>query len=165
MNASIPSTIEAAIADAIRTQDIGGNTLVRCWHVLRNDTKWNPDIDRVFPCVAISATGQRPGNQPSTFSSNVAIRIGTLTEDDKDHANATAIEVAVQSAIDLLYGQSRKRTGAVYDIFKAAILSQIPAIGSIGIEISEPTPPMDADNGISSTGINLTIHYSRSDLA
>ena len=164
MKAPIPSTIEAALADVIRTQEIGAGTLVRCWHVLRNDNKWNPEIDRFFPCVAISATGQRPGNQPATFSSNVAIIIATLTEDDGDHAQATAIEFAVQAAVDALYMQSRRRAGELLTAFRAAFNEQCAPCVFGGIEIGEPTPPSDSE-GVSSTGINITIHYSRSDLS
>ncbi len=160
---NIPRTLETAVATAIRQQAIGAQTVIRCWHVLRNDYRWNPATDRVMPCIDIRCAPPVPGEQVGTFAASISIIIATKTEDDKDHTQIAANEEGAQTAVDTLYGQSRKRSGAAWIAFASAFNSECAPAVLGGLTIGTPSEPSEAD-GINTVGINLTAHYSRPDL-
>ena len=161
MNA--PRTIEAAIADIIREYAVGPSTVIRCWHVLRNDHRWVAETDRTFPCIDIRCAAPSPGDTPSTLRCEVSILVATKTEDDRDHAQIDANEEAVQTALDTLFSQSRRgRGGALWTALTTAFNADCTPAVIGGLQFGQSTAPYD-DEGRNVVGMQLVVHYSRPD--
>ena len=163
----IPQTIEKALADIIKTYPIGAQTMIRCWHIIRNDYKWKSDTDRVLPCIDLRCAPMTlDATAGSSAVSEIQITIQTQAEDDEDHKMIADIESAVQEAVDSLYSSFRhirsSPANAKYIAFKAAIDSACTSVKIGGITLGAPLMPFDED-GLNTVGITLSVHYHRSD--
>lgn len=159
---NIPKTIETALAELIRNEQIGSNTMIRCWHVLENDTRWRSDEDRKMPCVDVRCAPPGPGDQASTMVAQVAIECAAMAEDDRNHAVISQIEEGVQTALDKFFSHCRKRTGASLTRFKTEFDKDCaPAVFGY-MTFSGATPPYD-DGGINVVALSISIHYTRAD--
>ncbi len=162
---NIPKTIETAIATILRDNGIGDVTLIRCWHVLDGDYKWLPDVDRSMPCIDIRCAAPRTSEENRvTQSVSVELKICTNAEDDRSHSEVCLYEESVQGTLDSLYAQfANGQGGTMLDMFKTIVTTDCQAIPEIAdIVLGEPTPPYN-DEGINVVGLNLIVHFARTD--
>lgn len=162
---NIPKTIETAIATILRDNGIGDVTLIRCWHVLDGDYKWNAVVDRAFPCVEVRCTAPRTSEENRvTQNVSVELKICTNGEDDRSHLEICQYEDSVQGTIDLLYAQfANGQGGALLETFKSIVLTDCEVIPAIAdIVLGEPTPPYNED-GINVVGLNVMVYFARTD--
>ena len=159
MAENITASFETAIADVFRGYDIGAETMVRCWHVIRNDYKWQESVDRVLPCIDIRCAPPAMNENQRTLSCTIAIGIMTHAEVDVDHAIICGIETSVQSALFSLFaGWSKFSTVGDWPLFRDSVASECPSISIGGLTFENPSPP--AQDGESNTvGFGLTVHF------
>lgn len=156
---NIPASFETALADVLRGYDIGAETLVRCWHVIRSDHKWQESIDRVLPCIDIRCAAPAMNENQRTLSCTIAIGIMTHAEVDVDHASICGIETSVQAALFSIFaGWAKRSTTGDWANFSAAVSGECPSVTIGGISLGEPAAP--GNDGESNTvGLALTVHF------
>jgi hypothetical protein len=157
--------IEGAFYDLMRGQELGVKPpLIRCWHSLRNDQSWDWSTDRQLPCIDIRCSPPVQVDGGATLTASCSIKIKTNGSDDKDHAQISALEEAIQTALDTIYSQSHTDcTGAEWVAFVAAIKRDFALVSTVGgIEITQGEEPSnDEENPV--VGFVVTVHYSRAD--
>lgn len=161
---TLTTAIESAFYDLITKQEIGGDTLVRCWHGLRKDTKWDFSVDKVLPCIDIRCAPAIPAENKTSLMARCQIKIVTNGKDDKSHEEISKIEDAVQTALDTLYAELYAgATGATWTAFQTSILTDYPSVSHIGgIDIEQGDEPQD-DDGNPLVGFIVVVHCSRND--
>jgi len=159
---NVPTAIEEAFADLIKGYKLGSKTIVRCWHSVRNDVKWRPDVDLSFPCVDVRCAPPKPDEIERTLLIPCRLQVFTKSVDDKNHQSINRIEEAVQSACDALYSQFIAQAGVKYAAFVTAVEAACSGLDIGGFTFGEGLEPYDND-GLNTVGITMTVHYSRSD--
>lgn len=161
---TISRAIEIAVYELIKTRAIGEGTLVRCWHGMRTDSRWDEKRDRILPSIDIRCYPPVTDDNKVTLTCQCAIDIRTLAEQDRTHERIEMIEDAVQSALDELYSQFRAgATGEIFAAFESSIKNGFTAVQSVGgLELSQGTNPSD-DDGANTVGMVLGVQYSRAD--
>lgn len=161
---NIPASFETALADVLRGYDIGAETLVRCWHVIRSDHKWQKSIDRVLPCIDIRCAAPAMNENQRTLSCTIAIGILTHAEVDVDHAGICGIETSVQAALFSIFaGWAKRSTTGDWPLFRDSVASECPSILIAGLTFENPSPP--AQDGESNTvGLALTVHFTSTEI-
>lgn len=156
---NIPAAFETALADVLREYPLGSETLVRCWHVIRNDYKWQEAVDRVMPCVDIRCAAPAMDESQRTLSCAIAIGIMTHVDADQDHAIIADIETAVQAALFSLFAgwANGSETGSWND-FETAVTDACPSVSIGGLTLGEPAAPAN-DGEMNSVGLALTAHF------
>jgi len=155
--------IELALVAVIRDYaNLTPGVTIRAWQSLRADATWDESQDRTFPVIEVRASPPRTDDNASTMETQVAILIGTLTADDKDHAQISDIYSEVQSVMDRLYAQFRTQVaGDEYNRFEAIMADNTTAgtwnLG--GFSYGDPQSPAD-DAGANIIGIGLIVHHS-----
>jgi len=155
--------IELAVVAVIRDYaNLPPGVSIRAWQTLRADATWDEEQDRTFPLIEIRSAPPRTDSNASTMETQVAILIGTMTADDKDHAQISDIYSEVQSVIDRLYAQFRVQVaGDEYNRFEAIMAANTTAgtwnLG--GFSYGDPQSPAD-DAGANIIGIALMVHHS-----
>lgn len=156
---NIPASFETALADVLRGYDIGAETMVRCWHVIRNDYKWQESVDRVLPCIDIRCSAPSMNDNQRTLSCSIAIGIMTHAEVDVDHAVISGVETSVQAALFSLFsGWVDGSTDGDWASFNAAISNECPSVSIGGLTLGEPSAPSQ-DGESNSVGLALTVHF------
>jgi hypothetical protein len=148
---NLPQAIESAFYDLIRKQSLGCTPLIRCWHNMRKDTRWNETTDRELPCITINCSPFVPDETNSaTGTARIAIRCKSNGEKDKAHAIIGAMEEGVDNALtgirrDLYNGA----TSTDWLEFEATIkeCSSVLSVGGIMLEQGDE-PGLDDDDPI-----------------
>jgi len=159
---NVPTAIEEAFADLIKGYELGSKTIVRCWHSVRNDVKWRPDVDLSFPCIDVRCGPPKMDENERTLSADCTMQAFANAVDDKDHQSINGIEQAIQEACDDLYSQFLAQAGTEYTTFLAAFVEACSGATIGGFTFGEGIAPYD-DDGLNTVGITMTVHYSRSD--
>lgn len=161
-----PKAIELALSRVIRAYaTLGTGTIVRPWQSLREDPSWDEDQDRAFPLVDIRCSPPVTDDNECNCAAEVSILVGTMADDDKDHAAISALYGAVQECIDSLFSQYRAGTdGDELTMFKEQMSAETEstAFAFGGFTWGTMLAPYD-DRGANMIGITLTVHYARSD--
>jgi hypothetical protein len=92
----------------------------------------------------------------------VVIECASMTEDDRSHAVIAQIEEGVQTALDKLYSNLRKKTGASASSFKTAFDTECAPCTFGYMTFSSSSQPYDSD-GVNVVSMSISIHYARSD--
>jgi len=158
---NIPQAVERAFADLIRGYDIGGKTIIRCWHGLKNDYRWKADNDKTYPLIDVRIAPPKMTVEDNTLVASCAIVVQTLVEDDEDHMKISGYEQAVQEALDDLFSQFRAQTGDKWTAFQASIIADCAGVSIGGLTFGDGLPPYD-DDGVNAVGMSMDVHYSRS---
>jgi hypothetical protein len=170
MKTNFPKLFEGALAAAfVQTAELASLPRIRTWQAIDADGRWSPNADRVFPAVDIRAAPPRPDDNAHAQMVSVAITIGTEAADDPTHAMMASIYEAVQAVVDSLYSDflMQRESGPERAAFDAYLADQgqsghvIPAVS--GFTLGEPVAPY-LDGGVNVIGLELVVHYSRSDL-
>lgn len=163
---NIPKAIEKAFADLVKGQAIGAETVIRCWHNLLYDPKFTANIakgyDRCFPCIDIRTSPPKVDDNTYTVSASTQILIATKCDADKNHKTISAIEEAVQTALDALYSQWHDRAGTLWIDFKASVQKDCSGVEVQGLTLSDTIQPY-AEEELNIVGITVIVHYSRTD--
>jgi len=162
---TITTAIESAFYDLIIKQELGSTPpLIRCWHSLRYNQRWDWTKDRELPCIDIRCSPGVPTDGGATLTAQCSITIKTNGNDDKDHAQIGMIEDGVQTAVDTLYSEHRNGcTGANWIEFEKAVKDNFSLVDSLGgIEITQGEEPGN-DGDDPTVGFRVTVHYSRAD--
>lgn len=169
---NIPKIIEAALIASFKQYKIGAKTVIRGWHNLKADEKWNAGNDRVFPCIDTRAWIKPDPSIACGELCEIQNIILTKLHDDQDHLVITDIEAEVKACLDKLYREYRQNTeNGLYAQFKSAIENgcildeetQEKPVSVSGIQFGEPLPPDDDGEGRNYVGLTLIVSYSRSD--
>lgn len=156
---NIPAAFETALADVLRGYDIGAETIIRCWHVIRDDYKWQERPDRTMPCVDLRCAAPAMDEHQRTLSCAVNIGIMTHGVDDNDHALISAMETAAQAAVFALFaGFANQATSGAWHDFKTSIAEDCPSVTIGGLTLGDPNPPGN-DGETNSVGLTLTVHF------
>ena len=121
---SISERLERGLAAIIRRAEIGGETIIRCWHAVRDDYRWRPDEDTTMPCIDIRTSGLSMGTAYAATSGRIeaVIACATLAQDDRDHAQIAGMAAAVEGVI---YGLRREAVagipGGVWDELREVV--------------------------------------------
>jgi hypothetical protein len=155
--------IELALVAVIRDYaNLMPGVTLRAWQSLRADATWDEEQDRTFPLIEVRASPPRTDDNASTMQTQVSVLVGTLTADDKDHAQISDIYSDVQAAIDRLYAQFRVQVaGDEYNRFEA-VMGENTTLGTWnlgGFTYGDPLSPAD-DAGANIIGISLIVHHS-----
>lgn len=163
---NIPKAVELGFADIIRDAEIGEGVVIRAWQSLSADGSWSETPDREFPMIDIRCSPPRSDDNQATLNVECAITMATKTDDDKDHLFISNMYDAVQEVCNNLF--KAFRTGSKTDeplaTFLAAIQNEVASaeFDFGGLTFGEGVAPFD-DNGANAIGINMVVHYSRSD--
>lgn len=163
---NVPKSFEQALATVIREHgDLPPGVTIRAWQTLDHDATWDPEKDRTFPMIEIRSSPARTDDNQATLSCEAAILIGTMADDDKDHADISLIFDKVQSVVDSLYAQFRAQVnGTEKDRFDAVMAANLSAAlySFGGFTLGDGLAPYD-DKGANIIGLSLVLHYSRDD--
>jgi hypothetical protein len=155
--------IELALVAVIRDHaNLPPGVTIRAWQTLRADATWDEAQDRTFPLIEIRASPPRMDANAVTMETQVSALIGTMTADDKDHAQISDIYSEVQAVMDRLYSQFRlSAPGDEYNLFETVMAANVtPGTWSLGgFSYGEPLSPAE-DAGANIIGIGLMVHHS-----
>ena len=167
---NIPKTIEAASVTVIEQFSVGAKTVIRSWHNLKEDEKWDAGEDRKFPCIDLRAYIKPDPSIACGELCEIQAIIYTKLQDDQNHLIISDIEAAVKESFDTLYSQYRKGTeSGLFTEFQTAIQDGCvkedgsKPVSVCGIQFGEPLPPDDDGEGRNYVGLTLIVSYSRSD--
>ena len=146
----LTASTESAFYDLIRKQELGPTPpLIRCWHNLRKDTRWNETTDREIPCITINCSPFVPdASGKSTGTARVAIRCKSNGAQDKDHATITMMEEGVDKALNGLRNDLYNgATSANWTEFEAAVkeCQDVASVNGITLEQGDE-PGLDDDD-------------------
>jgi len=165
---NIPKKFEGALLYVLKQCAKNKLPRIRTWQNISADAGWTPTNDRVFPVIDIRCASPVTNEDDGvTQLSNIALLVATNVNDDADHKANSAYYEEVQTILDSLYSQFRKKTpGAERNKFDEYLLSVVvkdePVISIGGFEHGASTMPYE-ESGAYFTGLNWIIHFSRSD--
>ncbi len=167
---NLPSIFEGALAATITVNaEIQPSEFprLRTWQALDAEARWSTEDDRHFPMIGIRASPPTVGDDRRTFHVPVEVLVGTNAADDRDHAQLSRLYAAVQEIIDALYSEYINEAKAVRTAFDQHISDQMAGadydLHLGGIEYGDPMSPYNED-GINYIGLNINVHYSRSNV-
>ncbi len=157
---------EAGLVKVIRQYgEIGPGVRLSSFQNEAADAPVPKDETRKFPIVAIRCTPPRADSDVSaTLACDVVLLCATLLDDDMSRARLSSLYEGVQDVIDKLYFQGRASAGGEHlTAFKAAVAAEASGVDVWGVTLGEPVAPYD-DDGVSTIGIGIRIHFTRNDI-
>jgi hypothetical protein len=164
MNAA--RAIELAYASIIRNLcEMGSGVKIRAWQSLKSDVGYDSKQDRSFPAIDIRATPPATDDNERTYYSDCAIICITDSNDDKDHAQISALYGAVQECCDSLFAQfTRGETGNHKTQFLQVLSDEAgTAFNFCGLSWAAASAPYN-DDGNNAIGFTMRVHFTRSDI-
>ena len=160
MNA--PKSLELAMLNIVRQHcELGDDVLVRPWQSLNEDGAFDPESDRVFPCLDIRFAAPRYNEDQVTLVCLGQITAMTYAEDDVNHQAASELfDSAYAAALKVFRGACGEGDTELYDAL-VAYVAEIDdgAINIGGITLEDGIPPAD-DTGLNAIGVGIGVHFS-----
>ena len=166
MTPNVPEIYEGALAATILAHaPLAELPRVRTWQAVDADGRWSPADDMVLPLVVI--VGTPPSSEDGrTFVVSLGVACVTNAAEDRDHRSISALYAAVQSVLDALHRQTVNADGAELTTFRAHIAERMAGAAYTlhigGITLESPAPPTN-ESGRLIVGMEIAVHYSRSD--
>lgn len=163
---NVPKAAEIALAETLKKYvELAAGLAVRTWQNLQSTGNWNEKKDRTFPVIDIRCSPPRHDENQHTMECSQMLLCGTITSDDRDHQIVSEIYEGVQLLTDKLFFQflTDPAEKPELDTYLAALTRQLGDDFSFGgLSYGEPLAPFD-DNGVNMLGVNLLLHFARTD--
>ncbi len=170
MIANLPEIFEGALAMAIVTHATGIDLpRIRTWQAIDADARWEPSNDYTAPYIAITASPPETDDETQrTQFVSIAVTVATSAADDRNHRQLAGLYAPVQYVIDRVYagymcGDHNAVSTTFVEYVAAQFAGQDYTVHFGGMRMAAPEPPA-VDGGELRIGLELEIHYSRSDI-
>jgi hypothetical protein len=169
LSANLAKIFEGAFASAlISYSQMVELPRIRTWQAIDADGRWTADSDNTVPLIDIRCSPPVVDEGGRTWLCKLTILAATDAADDQTHAEISGYYEQIQGVVDALYGQyiTRPTSSPEKTAFEAYITNQFSTqsftIHVGGLKYGEPATPI-IDGGKNIIGLEVEIHYSRSD--